>query len=100
MQSIGEIMQEMQVAPEVSSSHNFSSAIKSRAQEYSCAGLSEEDHAVTTDTWSVWPYTWALQMQTVARECFHSFHQKQDAPRVEAVGENAPEYSCVTARAA
>jgi len=99
MQSIGEIMQEMQVAPEVSPAHNFSSAFKSRVQEYSCAELNEEDYADTADPWNAWPYTWAAQLHAVARERFHSFHQKQDDVRVEAANESAPEYARITARA-
>jgi len=31
-----------------------------------------------SETWSVWPYSWAIAGWNQARVCFHSFHQKHN----------------------
>jgi hypothetical protein len=109
VQIIGDIMQEMQITPSsvapvhASPATEQLSALKSRLQEYSCGQLRAEDYADTTDPWSEWPYCWAVRLQGVARERFHSFHQNQEKSGCEAapgVSEYSAECASAAARAA
>ena len=42
------------------------------------ARLEPQNEPLEADVWDVWPYSWLIHGAQKARECFHSFHEKQE----------------------